>query len=67
MVLSSRMSEMPASFFSLTRPAIFSSSPPFCVLYGSSVTTIASFPAPLPGRVSMCARARSTTEPRPVV
>eukprot|EP00964_Phaeocystis_antarctica_P015573 scaffold8620_cov62-Phaeocystis_antarctica.AAC.1 len=36
MVLSSRMSEMPASFFSLTNPAIFSSSPPFCVLYGSS-------------------------------
>ena len=31
-VLSSRMSEMPASFFSLTSTAIFSSSPPFCVL-----------------------------------
>ena len=48
--------------------ATFSSSPFFCVAYGSSVTTIASRAAPPPREsVSMWARARIMIEPRPVV
>ena len=62
---SSRRSEIPSSFFSRTRSAIFvirPPSPPFFTMNGSSETMIDSRP---PRIGSMCALARTRIEPRP--
>ena len=58
---------MPPSFFSLTRPATFSSSADFDTPYGSSLTTTAGRVPPRAFESSSTwARARTGTEPRPV-